>query len=469
MNLATRIKSLFGIGSEGSWRGQFFGMGELGGIYGMDHLTDGWQQNLQVSNLTARHVPAVYACVMAISRSVSQCYPKHIRMDGGFHNEIKTSAAYRVLRNPNDYQTTPDFLLNLVSQTLFDGEAFVLAVRNDRYEVTSLHLLPRGTCSPLVDDETKEIFYSVGSSPLAPGGIDYIVPAKDILHLRFHTPRHPLMGESPITAAALAVGINVALSQNQAAFFNRMNRPSGVLSTDEKLTREQSVQLRAAFEEQSKRWAAGGVPILSSGLKWQQIAISSQDSQLIEAQRMSIQDICRVFGVPASLAGDLSGATFNNSETLIQNFLAMSLGSYLEHIERAFDRLFGLSNNEYIELDLSALLRTDFAGRVEGLTKAIQGGLMVPNEARAREGLSPVNGGDVAYLQRQMTPIDKIGDLLDAETKAKLNPPQPMQAPAAKPDPAPVPDPVADETGKDIDVEVAKALLANYMRKASTK
>jgi len=452
VKLTDRVKSFLGF--EGQARGPFSGMGELGGFYGIESLGDGWQRNLEVDAFSARRVPAVYACVMAIARAVSQCYPRHVRMVDGVHENVHTSAAYRVLRNPNGYQASPDFFLNLVATALFDGEAFAVATRNDRYEINSLHLLPRGACAVQVNEESKDIFYSIGSSPLAPGGVDYIAPARDVLHLRFHTPRHPLIGESPIRSAAMAIGVNVALSQNQAAFFSRMNRPSGILSTDQVLNQEQSARLRSAFDEQSKKWAAGGMPILGGGLKFQPLSINSQDAQLVEAQRMSLEDICRVFGVPPPLVGDLSHATLNNSETLIQHFLSMSLGSYLEHIERSLDRLFGLSNNEYVELDTAALLRTDFAGRVDGLTKAVQGGLMTPDEARAREGLSPIKGGDVAYLQRQMVPVDKIGDLLKAETEAKTQP-----APVA-PEPAPEPEP---EEAKGFDVGIAKALLTAYM------
>jgi HK97 family phage portal protein len=274
-----------------------------------------------------------------------------------------------------------------------------------------------------------------------------------VLHLKFHTPRHPLIGESPIRAAALAIGINVSLSQNQAAFFSRMSRPSGVISTDQVLNKEQMNQLRAAWQEQSKNLAAGGVPVLSGGLKWQQLSIDSQDAQLVEAQRMSLEDICRVFGVPPPLVGDLSHATLNNSETLIQHFMSMSLGSYLEMVERSFDRLFGLTGGEYIELDTSALLRTDFAGRVEGLTKALGGGLMSPNEARAREGLSPVEGGDDIFMQRQNTPVSLLTDLAANELKAAQ---EPSPAPAA-------PDPAQVEAGKDFDAVVSKALLAQLI------
>jgi len=468
MKLFDRAKSLLGF--EGSARGPFNGMGELGGFYGIESLGDGWQRNLEVTGYGARHVPAVYACVMAIARAISQCYPTHVRLDdNNVRTLVKTSAAYRVLRNPNSYQASPDFLLNLVATALFDGEAFAVVTRNDRYEIDSIHLLPRGACAVSIDSLSRNIFYTVGENPLAPGGAEFIAPARDVLHLRFHTPRHPLIGESPIRAAAMAIGINVALSRTQSAFFAQMNRPSGILSTDQVLNNDQAVRLRSAFDEQSKKWASGGMPILGGGLKFQPLSISSQDAQLIEAQRMSTEDICRVFGVPPPMIGDLSHATLNNSETLIQNFLSMSLGSYLEHIERSFDRLFAVGIHDYIELDTSALLRTDFAGRVDGLTKAVQGGLMTPDEARAREGLSPVPGGDTAFLQRQMVPIDKIGELLDAETEAKLRLPEPPAPPAAPPASdaeAPKPE-VPTEEGKDFDVDIAKVLLDAYMLKAA--
>jgi HK97 family phage portal protein len=335
-------------------------------------------------------------------------------------------------------------------------------MRNDRFEVSELHLLPRGVCSPIIDPDTRDIFYAVGENPLASGGADYIVPARDILHLRFHTPRHPLIGESPIKAAALAIGINVSLSRTQSVFFNNMNRPSGIISTDQVLTREQMTTLRLAFEEQSQGMAAGKIPVLAGGLKFSPMSINSQDAELVEAQRMSVLDIARVFGVPPQLIGELKDATLGNAEALIQAFLSMSLGSYLEHTERAFDRLFGLTGgNEYIELDVSALLRTDFAGRIDGLTKAVQGGLLTPDEARNREGYAPVKGGNTAYLQRQMVPIDKIGDLLDAEA-ARLAAPPP--APASTDTQGGDGEDAPPAEQRDIDVDVMKALLFTRMQ-----
>jgi HK97 family phage portal protein len=420
--------------AEGSWRGPFFGIGEQGHTFELGPLEDGWQRNLSVvGSPEARFIPAAYACVMANARGISQCYPAHKRRDAAGRIEtVTTSAAARVLRKPNGVETWPQFILNLVCDLQFDGNAMAVGVRNGRTELESLWRMPRTACAPMVGVDGS-VFYSVGVNDLNPDATEMMAPASDVLHLRMYCPRHPLLGESPITAAAMAAGINVALSRSQLAFFSNMNRPSGVLSTEHPLTSSDIETLQIKMAEASKRWAMGGMPILSRGLKFQPLSISSVDAQLIEAQRLSIEDIARVYGVPLPVIGDLSKATLQNVEQLAGLWLAIGLGALLENLERSLDALFDLPADEWIELDTAALLRTDFLARVEGLTKAIQGGLMSPNEARARESLSPVAHGDTVYVQQQMVPLGG-------------RPPAPAPAPGATPpaDPA-ASDPAAND------------------------
>jgi phage portal protein BeeE len=218
-------------------------------------------------------------------------------------------------------------------------------------------------------------------------------------------------------------------------------------------------QLREAFDKQSALWSKGGLPILASGLKFEQMSVNSVDAQLIESQRLSIADIARVFGVPLPIIGELGGATFNNTEALINHWLAISLGALLENIERSFDDSLGLQDDEFCELDTTALLRMDYAGRIDALTRATQGGLMAPNEARAREGLAAVEGGDQPFMQAQNTPVNLLAELAAASIDAKKQPPP---APAPN-DPAPqdLPKQDAQAPVKDVDPEISKALVVN--------
>ncbi len=444
-----KVKSWFGLGAaEGSWRGPFYGQGELGGWHELGRIEDGFQRNLTLGGGPA--VAPVYSCVMLNSRAISQCEPKHlVSSSNGAMTPSTTSPASRVLRIPNAYETWTQLIYNTCAEMLFQGESLWLVTRDDRFAITAAHRIPRGTWSVYIEPESKEIFYSISATELI-NAPDYLVPARDVCHFRQHTPRHPLAGESPIKAAALAIGINVALNNSQLAFFTNMNRPSGIIETPQKMTREQKDQARQAFSNQSKAWNQGLLPILSEGAVFKPMNISQTDSQLLEQLRYSTADICRVFGVPVALMAETNG-TQGGTEALISHWLSIGLGSLIESIERSLDRLFNLPAGERIELDFAPLLRTDMESRINSLTKAIQGGLMTPDEARAKEGFGAIDGGSAIFMQRQNTPVGLLSELAAAElVNANRPPPEPVAAPAAEPDPEPE---------KLVDADVTKALV----------
>ena len=445
--------------AEGSWRGPFFGQGELtGATFQLGEIEDGFQRNLQVPAGGARMIPMVYAAVMANAKAGATCWPKHMRETSPGSkkfDQVATSPAFRVFQNANAYETWPVFLLNMLATMGFDGQAYALIVRDNRGAVTALHRMPRGTMSPLISPEDGSIYYGVGANPFLPQltGIEYLVPARDVWHLRQHCPRHPLFGEPACDAAAMAMGVNVALSRSQAVFFARMSRPSGVLVSDQQLNKDQIDRLRTNWEGQAAKLAQGGVPVLGNGVKWVPMTINSEDAQLTEAQRMSGEDIARVYGVPLPVVGELTHATLTNVEQLVSLWLSTGLTSLLELVERDLNNIFQLDGfSDFIDLDPRALLRTDFAGRIEALCKGIQGALYMPNEARALEDLPPVPDGDKVYAQAQMQPLG--------------TPLSPAPAPARAPAPA---DPNADPAAAASD-ETAKAwtkwVLERAMRRA---
>lgn len=411
-SLWSKAKSFLGL-EEGSWRGPFYGQGELDGWYELGNLEDGYQRGLELPSGGSRKIPAAYAAVMANARAISQCSPllKRKKADGEIEI-IKSGPVAKILKNPNEYETWSQFIINIVAENLFEGQGTALAIRNGRNDITALHRCCGKSVMPYIGEDSS-IFYTVGSNPMLPARQDFLIPARDCLTIRSHCPRHPLLGESSIKAAALAAGINVALSQSQAAFFRRMSRPSGIISSDLQLNESQMASLRAAWEKQTTMMQAGGIPILANGMKFQNLGISSQDAQLIEAQRLSIEDIARVFGVPLPIIGDMTNSTLSNVEQMVSLWLSISLGSLMQNIETSLDKLFNLPDDVFIEFDVGCLLRTDFTGRIDGLSKGVQNGLFTPNEARSREGLSPVDHGDKIYMQRQMVELGNNPDAMN--------------------------------------------------------
>jgi len=438
-SIVARLKSLLGFASPVASTQQQLPMNILGNF---------WQRGYDLTTLGG--VPAIRtACIDAYAQTMASMEMQlWLEGDDGGYTEIRSGPVASILRKPNTYQTRSDFILNLIWSLYEWGNGYAVIERAGAKPV-GLHLVQGNRAQPYIEADTHAVFYAVAANPLMPDMATYLVPQRDVLHVRLHCPNHPLIGVSPIEAAALAMSANVAITQHQAAFFQRMARPSGILSTDEKLTREQIKMLRDAWNAQASGLNAGGVPILGSGLKWQGMSISSQDSEIAAAFNMTIEDVARAFRVPLPLIGSPTGATYNNVEQLIALWMSTGLGFVLQHVESAFDMALEIERPQEIEFDTDSLQRIDLKGRVEALTKGISGGLFSPDEARNREGLPRVAFGSEPRLQAQVVPLSQVG----------MTP-----APSATPAPSTPPDgeepPSSDEAKAEI-IDIFRSRSAN--------
>lgn len=365
-----------------------------------------WQQGYRLPLHDSN--AAVEACAGAISQTIAMLPIAHWREnDKGGSERVKNSAASRVLRKPNSYQTKADFFLNLVRAELARGNGYALAQRNGRQEISALHLVQPPSLYPFVSEDDGSIFYQFSQTPV---GQDFdpvlqdLFRADDVLHIRMHTPIHPLVGETPLTAAALAVDTGNAISRANAAFHENMARPSGYLKVPGTLKSELAETLRGEWTAAYQGVSAGRVAVLQGGVEWQSLSMNAVDAALIESYKLTVADIARVFRVPLAVIGQ-GGDTYANTEVLMKFWLATGLGFMLEHIELSLDALFQLPEGEWIQFDTDYLLRADFAARIEGLVRGVQGALFTPNEARAREGLPAVAFGDEPRVQAQVVPL----------------------------------------------------------------
>jgi HK97 family phage portal protein len=363
----------------------------------------------------------VEACVSAYSQTVAMCPGDHWRkLPNGGRERVVNSALSRILKRPNDYQSISDLMLNLTRRLYEKGETFALAIRNNRGEITELHLMQFGVPRLAVDGT---IFYDLSGNDIVDLRFDLSnpIPARDVLHLRLHTPRHPLKGESPILSTVLDRAMAGAALNQQVAFYLNQARPSFMLETDEKLTKEQTDALRARWNEQTQGDNAGGTPILTWGLKAKPVSISPQDGQLAEMLKMSDQSVALAFRLPLQVLG-LGGTAFASTELLMQSWIASGLGFALNHIEEAFGQLFGLRGlpDEYLEFDTRALLRSAYRERMEGLARGVISGIYSPDEARASEDLPAVEGGHgkMPRVQQQVVPLSYGSEMKPPEPAA---------------------------------------------------
>jgi HK97 family phage portal protein len=443
-------------------------------------ITGGWLPNSVGQNLNwwqlgydpigiSSQSAMVEACVSAYSQTVAMCPGTHWKLkDDGGRDRITTSALHRILRQPNVYQTISDFLLNAVRSIYLEGNTYALALRNSRFEIEELHLMDSRQSWPLVA-ETGDVFYHLAGNDVIDKQTDgkpLTVPARDVLHIRLHSVERkrpfPLRGETPLTAAVMDMAAGNAIQQQQIHFYLNQARPSAVLSTDQVLRPEQVQQIRQGWNEQAKGLEAGcgpgGTPILTAGLKVIPWATPGKDAQIAEMVKMSDEKIALAFRIPLAILGIGGLGTFGSTEILMGQWISSGLGFCLNHVEESFGQLFALRGQpeEYVEFDTSALLRSAFKDRIDGLVKAVQGGVLSPNEARLLEGFPKVKFGDEPRVQQQVVPLSAAAGITAPPAAPRPGAAPPAAGPDDKPPPADNPPP--EKSRKDL--PDARSILA---------
>ena len=170
-----------------------------------------------------------------------------------------------------------------------------------------------------------------------PNGEQVDFPQTSILHLRGLSP-DGIMGFSPIQLHRDTLGHAQALSEYGTRFFGNNARPGGVLQMEkgQKLSEEAATRLRQSWEAAHKGLEnSHRVAILEDGITWQSIGMSPEDSQFIEARKLSREEIAgEIFRVPPHKIGELTRSTNNNIEEMAISYVTDTLQSWFVRIEQ---------------------------------------------------------------------------------------------------------------------------------------
>jgi polyhydroxyalkanoate synthesis regulator phasin len=173
----------------------------------------------------------VERCIAAYSETIASLSPAvHWHQnDMGGRTRVDNSALARVMRRPNSYETASSFLLNLIRCLYLEGNAYALALRNNRFEIDELHLMNPRQSFPQVA-ETGDVFFRLSGNAVIDrmlAGGQLIVPERDVLHIKLHESRRhpwPLVGETPLHAAMADIAVGDAFV-NRCSFLRIKRGP----------------------------------------------------------------------------------------------------------------------------------------------------------------------------------------------------------------------------------------------------
>lgn len=362
---------------------------------------------------TSLQLSAVWSCVRLIAETIATLPLPVYRLDAmGRKIPAKDYYLYPLLHDqPNADMTAAEFWEAMVGCLCLWGNAYAHKERTVGGRLIALNPL-RPDWMQVRRASNGAVLYRYHDPDAKGGVIEY--SDEDIFHLKgFGT--DGLIGMSPISYARHSFGNAMAVEESVGATFKNMVRPSGVLSTDQMLTRaQQDAYERNLGERFSGAINAGKVMTLMGGFKFQPIALPPEDAQMLQTRGFNTEEICRWFRVPPHMVGHTEKVTSWGSgiEQQMQGFLTFALRPYLTRIEQAIRKSLIPPLDQGVisaEFNLEGLLRADSHGRAEFYGVMVEKGLMTRNEIRAKENLPPLEGADRLTVQVNMTFLDLLG------------------------------------------------------------
>ena len=103
------------------------------------------------------------------------------------------------------------------------------------------------------------------------------VDPASIWHVKAFTAAGNVVGLSPIAHARQAVGLGLAVEKFGAQWFGEGATPSGVLTSDQRITSEQAADLKERWN--ARHQGHRGIAVLGDAARFQPVSISPEESQ----------------------------------------------------------------------------------------------------------------------------------------------------------------------------------------------
>ncbi len=333
-----------------------------------------------VNNDTALNLLTVYGCVQLIADTIAtlplDVYRKSL--DGPV-----SLTTPRFLEQPNQYADRTQFLTQILTSLLLDGNAYVLGVPFVSAPETLDIVHPDEV--QIREEDGRNVYYLKGHRWTHP---------ESLLHIRGITLPGQVKGMSPVEAARQALGLGLAAQEFGARFFGSGQNLSGVIEVPGDMSPDQAAVVRQKWSRDHSGLRNAHEPgVLTGGATWKPISVTPAQAQFLESRRFSATEIAaQLFLVDPTLLGISNSGqslTYANLEQRGIHLAQYTLMRWIVRLERAFTMM--LPRPQYVKFNVNGLQRADLKTRYEAYSIGLGGApFLVPDEPRSKEDLGPM-------------------------------------------------------------------------------
>lgn len=316
-----------------------------------------------------------------------------------------------LMRPKPDWVNRPDvsfvdrtpFISQIITSLMLDGNAFIRVFRDENGLPLNLMVM-NPTEVDVKRNAMGRIVFTISKTGETLG-------QDDILHI-VESLIQPgqVRGISRVQMLKDSLGLGMALEAYAQRWFGQGASGNYAITTPGSLTPEQAKAMADSIDNRHGGWRKSSkTMVFHSGADIKDIGIDPEKSQSIEARRMFVEDVARIYSIPTHKLSLPGTNTYSSIEQTQIEFVTDTLRPYAALIENALSTLLQVYPNgqgAFLEFNMAALLRGDINSRATAASVAIQGGWLTVNDVRQGEGLSKIDGGDTLRVPLANVPID---------------------------------------------------------------
>lgn len=351
------------------------------------------------ADVTLQGHEAIYAAVTRIANTVASI-PVHVYKG---RERQDTHPLEKLLNlSPNPSMSAYIFKQTMEAFRNTEGMAYALIIRDGLGEITRLDVLDPTRVRPLIERDSREIWYDITLE-----GKTYPIPGYMVLALK-HMSANGISGIRPLDVLRGSLDYDAEVKEISLNQLDGINHGVMLEVPGQALDETRKAQIVAdfldAYESSGQR-----VLVLEGGIKATTFNQSPVDAQLMDVERITRNRVATVYNLPPHMLGDYSDTSFSTAEQQMQEFLQLTIIPIVQQWEDELNRKL-LSDADYkvgyrFRFDTDSLIRADMVAMANKYQMAIRGGWMRMNEVREREGLPLDPNGDELMCARDIIPL----------------------------------------------------------------
>ncbi|MCI7714579.1 MAG: phage portal protein [Lactobacillus johnsonii] len=320
----------------------------------------------------------VFSVVTRLANTVSSL-PLH---EYKKYQQTSTSVSNLLTVEPNPSMTSFQLLNQLETSRNVDGNGYLWIERDD-YGLPQ-HLWPVDPKTVVVkrDVETGNIWYQISSETY-----NFLVFNTEIIHVKHISPLSDFVGISPLDV--LSSSLKFARTVEEFSMNEMDKKDAYIIQYDRSVSDGRRKALMDDFRRMIKE--NGGAILQEQGFKIDRYESKFQPGDLQTVSNITKQRIANAFNVPLSFLDNGNTNNAKSSESIMTQFVEMTLKPIIKQYEAEFNRKLLTQNQRargyYFKFNINGLMRGDTASRTSFYAMMIRNGIATPNELRKLEDL----------------------------------------------------------------------------------